>query len=189
MTNAGSSCNVWWKVNSSATLGSGTKFKGNIIALTAISLGTGASLEGRALALNAAVTLDTNTITTLPCAPTAVELLYFRAEPLSDRQMNLKWATAVELDNFGFNLYRAPVNDKTQSSLVHFEPAAAQGGVAGATYSYVDTAPDDGTWWYWLADVDTQGREAFHAPINALAHSGTGSPFRIYLPMAFNGVN
>lgn len=189
VTNAGTACNVWWQVGSSATLGSGTKFVGNIMALTSISLGTGASLNGRALAQTGAVTLDTNSITTLPCAPTAVELLYFRVDPLSDRQMSLKWATAVELDNFGFNLYRAPVNDRAQASVVHFEPAAAQGGGSGATYSYVDTAPDDGTWWYWLADVDTQGREAFHAPINALAHSGTSSPFRLYLPRVFSGVN
>ncbi|MEO6061889.1 MAG: ice-binding family protein [Thermoflexales bacterium] len=189
VTNGGTACNVWWQVGSSATLGSGTKFVGNIMALTSISLGTGASLNGRALAQTGAVTLDNNNITSAICAPTAVELLYFRADPLSDRQMNLKWATAVELDNFGFNLYRASVNDRTQASLIHFEPAAAQGGAPGATYSYVDTAPDDGTWWYWLADVDTQGRETFHTPINAQAHSGSGLPFRIYLPVVLNGVN
>jgi hypothetical protein len=62
----GSPCNVWWRVASSATIGSGTKFIGNILALTSISLGTGASLNGRALTQTGAVTLDTNAIT--PCA-------------------------------------------------------------------------------------------------------------------------
>jgi uncharacterized repeat protein (TIGR01451 family) len=52
----GSSCNVWWKVVSSATLGSGTSFIGNILALTSITLGTNATLNGRALAQTAAVT-------------------------------------------------------------------------------------------------------------------------------------
>ncbi len=54
--------NVYWQVGSSATLGSGTAFKGNIVALTSISLGTGASLSGRALARNGAVTLEGNAI-------------------------------------------------------------------------------------------------------------------------------
>lgn len=54
--------NVYWQVGSSATLGSGTAFKGNILALTSISLGTGASLSGRALARNGAVTMEGNAI-------------------------------------------------------------------------------------------------------------------------------
>lgn len=63
----GSACNVWWKVASSATIGSGSAFIGNILALTSISLGTGASLDGRALAQTGAVTLDSNTITGEVC--------------------------------------------------------------------------------------------------------------------------
>lgn len=57
-----SSCNVWWKVASSATLGTTTAFVGNILALTSITMNTGATLEGRALARNGAVTLQSNTI-------------------------------------------------------------------------------------------------------------------------------
>lgn len=63
----GSACNVWWKVASSATIGSGSAFIGNILALTSISLGTNASLDGRALAQTGAVTLDSNTITGATC--------------------------------------------------------------------------------------------------------------------------
>jgi len=54
--------NVYWQVGSSATLGTGTAFKGNIVALTSISMGTGSSLTGRALARNGAVTMDNNAI-------------------------------------------------------------------------------------------------------------------------------
>ena len=61
-------CNVFWQVGSSATIGSGSDFAGNILALTSISMTTGATLFGRALARNAAVTLDTNTITRATCA-------------------------------------------------------------------------------------------------------------------------
>jgi hypothetical protein len=56
--------NVYWQVGSSATLGTTTKFRGNILALTSITLNTGASITcGSALAQTGAVTLDTNVIT------------------------------------------------------------------------------------------------------------------------------
>jgi ice-binding like protein/Big-like domain-containing protein len=64
-------CNVFWQVGTSATIGSGSAFVGNILALTSISMDTGATLDGRALARNGAVTLDTNTITKSTCAPPA----------------------------------------------------------------------------------------------------------------------
>ena len=54
--------NVFWQVGSSATLGTTSVFKGSILALTSITLNTGASLNGRALARNGAVTLAGNAI-------------------------------------------------------------------------------------------------------------------------------
>jgi hypothetical protein len=55
--------NVFWQVGTSATLGTTCSFKGTIMADQAITLNTGAILEGRALARIAAVTLDSNLIT------------------------------------------------------------------------------------------------------------------------------
>jgi hypothetical protein len=60
---------VYWQVGSSATLGTGSTFAGNILALTSISPTTGARLNGRALARNGAVTLDNNTVAI--CQPAA----------------------------------------------------------------------------------------------------------------------
>jgi hypothetical protein len=60
-------CNVDWQVGSSATIGTTTSFVGNILALASISMNTGATLEGRALAQTGAVTLDDNTITSPTC--------------------------------------------------------------------------------------------------------------------------
>ena len=55
--------NVYWQVGSSATLGTTTMFAGNILALTSITLNTGAGIScGSALARNGAVTLDNNVI-------------------------------------------------------------------------------------------------------------------------------
>jgi type VI secretion system secreted protein VgrG len=55
--------NIYWQVGSSATLGTTSVFKGNILALTSITVTTGAAVEGRLLARNGAVSLDSNIIT------------------------------------------------------------------------------------------------------------------------------
>ena len=55
--------NIFWQVGSSATIGTGTAFNGNILALTSITIVSGANfIDGRALAINGAVTMDTNNI-------------------------------------------------------------------------------------------------------------------------------
>jgi type VI secretion system secreted protein VgrG len=61
-------CSKYWQVGSAATLGTSTAFVGTIIAHDSITMNTSASLYGRALALNAAVTLDTNAITVPVCS-------------------------------------------------------------------------------------------------------------------------
>lgn len=68
LINGGNPCGVGWQIGSSATLGTTTSFIGNIVALTSITLNTGANITGRALARNGAVTLDTNNITFAPCS-------------------------------------------------------------------------------------------------------------------------
>ncbi|HEX8295574.1 MAG TPA: autotransporter domain-containing protein [Chthoniobacteraceae bacterium] len=60
--NGGAASNIFWQVGSSATLGLGSDFDGTLIAFTSITLTTGATLDGRALALNGAVTLDSNAV-------------------------------------------------------------------------------------------------------------------------------
>jgi hypothetical protein len=63
LTNGAKACNVFWQVGSSATIGGSSVFKGNILAYTSIGLDGSATLEGRALAQNGAVTLNTNSVT------------------------------------------------------------------------------------------------------------------------------
>lgn len=56
-------CNVFWQVGSSATLNTASAFNGTIMALASVSLGTGATINGRALARNGAVTMLSNIVT------------------------------------------------------------------------------------------------------------------------------
>lgn len=63
LINGAQASNVFWQVGSSATLGTNTSFSGSILANTSITLTTGATLSGRAIALNGAVTLDNNMVT------------------------------------------------------------------------------------------------------------------------------
>jgi hypothetical protein len=68
LINGAQECNVFWQVGSSATLGTGSVFTGNIMALTSISVTSGVTVHGRALARNGAVTLDNDVFTRPTCA-------------------------------------------------------------------------------------------------------------------------
>ena len=67
MLNGAQACNVYWQVGSRATLGTNSTLSGTILALTSISLQTVRDVDGRALARNGAVTLDSNAITRSAC--------------------------------------------------------------------------------------------------------------------------
>jgi hypothetical protein len=67
LVNGARSCKVYWQVGSSATLGTGSTFRGSIIALTSITVTTGVTVDGRVLARNGAVTLDSDRITPSAC--------------------------------------------------------------------------------------------------------------------------
>lgn len=69
LINGASACNVFWQIGSSATLGTNSMFRGTILALASITVTTGVTIEGRALARNGSVTLNTDTITRATCAP------------------------------------------------------------------------------------------------------------------------
>ena len=68
LINSAQSCNVFWQLGASATLGTTSTLRGSVLALTSVTANTGAVVDGRLLARNGAVTLDTDTITRPSCA-------------------------------------------------------------------------------------------------------------------------
>ncbi len=62
LSGGASASNIFWQVGSSATFGTTSVFKGTVMAMESITFGTGAKLEGRALARSGSVVLDGNTI-------------------------------------------------------------------------------------------------------------------------------
>lgn len=68
LINGADPCSIFWQIGSSATLGTNSTFGGTIMALTSITLNTGTAIDGRALALHGAVTIDSAHIATPVCA-------------------------------------------------------------------------------------------------------------------------
>lgn len=63
LTGGAKASNIFWQVGTSATIGTTSVFKGNILADQSVTLNTGANVEGRLLTRIAAVTLDASTVT------------------------------------------------------------------------------------------------------------------------------
>ncbi len=121
-----------------------------------------------------------NTSATPVFYPTAVDLLYFRVENVTASAITLGWGTAAEINTVGYRILRAPTNNASQAEVVGYQPAAPM-GTYGAMYTYVDTPPSSGPWWYWLEDVDTGGQAQRHGPVSA--QFAQVLQWRVYLPV------
>jgi len=99
--------------------------------------------------------------------PTAVDLKSFTATA-EKKSIVLGWETASEVDNLGFNLYRAESAGGEQIRLnAEIIPSNVYpGSQSGAAYSYTDSAVYLGrTYNYWLEDVDVYGKAEMHGPV------------------------
>lgn len=96
INSGGTTCpqNIFWQVGSSAVLGTTTAFVGNIMADQSITLNTGATLQGRALARIGGVSLASNTINA--CAPAiACPLISVNPATLPNGQIGTAYSQAV----------------------------------------------------------------------------------------------
>lgn len=101
--------------------------------------------------------------------PTAVELVSFTATG-TKKTIILNWETATEIDNLGFNVYRATTENGTRTKLnaALIPSATYPGSPAGGFYTYTDvTAKNNYLYYYWLEDLDIWGATKWHGPVTA----------------------
>ena len=97
---------------------------------------------------------------------TAIELISFTAQPLPRGRVLLAWETGTEVDNAGFNLYRATAEEGPYTRIAGLIPAKGS-PVAGARYWFLDK-PGFGRFFYQLEDVDIYGGSTMHGPVKAV---------------------
>jgi hypothetical protein len=110
---------------------------------------------------------------------TAVELAAFDAAA-QDNGVLLNWETATELDNLGFNIYRADSQVGEMSKInLSLIPSKDPGSTVGAAYSFLDEAAVAGaTYYYWLEDVDVSGATEMNGPVAAKMRAARALPGR-----------
>lgn len=116
-------------------------------------------------------------------SPTAVELTSFAVEPAPTGAL-VTWETAQEIDNIGFNLYRAddPTGEKIKLNGEIIPSNVPPGSPFGADYEYLDeTVPDPSAAYYWLEDVDLYGQTTLHGPV-FIVHNPVIFNWRLFLP-------
>ena len=169
----GSSCDkVYWQVGTSATLGTGSTFAGDILALSSITVTTGTNTTGRALARNGAVTLDTNNVNT--CALIAAPTLSTNASPnillgggqLSDSATVSGRINPVVGASITFRLYGP--NDATCGNPPVFTSAAVPYPIAGGAVTSAGFTPTVIGTYRWIAAYSGDGN---NPPITGICNA------------------
>jgi hypothetical protein len=125
--------NIVWQVGSSATLGTTSVMKGNILALASITLTTGAALEGRALARTGAVTLDSNAVGIVTAASPVLQSAAVLTGPYADvagQSVNLTSKTITVPVSGSMQFYRFRSN-----TAVTMTSITVSGGSVVITYN------------------------------------------------------
>lgn len=125
------------------------------------------------------------------CAPQAVTLATWEAR-VEGAAVQLTWTTVSEIENAGFNIYRAPSSEgpwaRINATLI---PAQTPGATTGAHYAWTDAAAEPGmTYWYALEDIALDGTPTRHEPAavmvagpNAVGLSSTQARRESNLPL------
>jgi len=164
-------CNVYWQINGAFELNDSSVFKGTIIANGAISLLDGASLLGRGLSSNGAISLHDNLVvlaieegSSLP-----VELLNFRAQ-IKGVNVQLDWSTASEINNNYFTVQRSK-DGISFENILQIQGAGNSNSILH--YSAIDHNTYEGVLYYRLQQTDFSGKFSYS---NLVAVDFTVSP-------------
>ena len=111
-------------------------------------------------------TIPTTTSTTQEPS-TVITLASFTGIP-GNREVMLVWVTESEIENAGFNIYRAETEDGTYIRLSASLIPAQGTATSGATYTYADRdVVNRRTYFYKLEDIDINGVATSHGPVSA----------------------
>ena len=103
---------------------------------------------------------------------TYVELVSFTGKANRDGAVTLTWKTTSEIDNAGFNVYRARGKNGAYQKLNNTLIPAEGSPQEGAVYKYTDTPGRPGVYYYQLEDIDTSGSSAMHGPVRVVVVGG-----------------
>jgi hypothetical protein len=97
------------------------------------------------------------------CPETAVSLSSFQTIP-SDSKVTLQWKTESEVDNAGFNVWRAEF-EKINTSLISAKGSPTQ----GVSYQFIDkNVQNRKMYLYKLEDIDLKGTSTMNGPVSAV---------------------
>ena len=96
-----------------------------------------------------------------------------------DGKVVVAWETTMEIDTFGFNLWRSSSPNGTYERVnAAVIPAASAGGVWGGSYSYTDTDVFPGrAYYYKLEELEVGGKSNWHGPVSTGGNAPTSVAF------------
>jgi hypothetical protein len=98
---------------------------------------------------------------------TEIELSSFTAKA-SNGRVKLEWVTETEIDNAGFNIWRAEAENGEYVKFNDEIIPAKGSAIKGAKYVFTDNiAKNRMTFFYKLQDIDVYGKSTFHGPVSA----------------------
>jgi Ice-binding-like len=154
LTGGAQARNVFWQVGSSATMGATSLLTGTILASTSISMGADVTIDGRALARDAAVTMINDTVNAAPCTTTVSSItppITAFSTQLTGRNQTITtgvgaWSvTDATQRNAGFSVTvaasRPTVNGSTSAAGTGGSLTLTPGTPTAANYNPPSTAP------------------------------------------------
>jgi uncharacterized repeat protein (TIGR01451 family) len=128
---------------------------------------------------------DTDSVSVNVTPPTVIVLDTF-ALAYQNPGMLIWWTTSLELDTFGFHLYRNTSNNLTTAERVTAQLIPGK-GTNGGDYSYFDPTVKPGRiYWYWLVELEVTGKTNVYGPVRSSTIQGydpLDGANRVFLPL------
>lgn len=122
-------------------------------------------------------------LTQVPTAITVASFSAMHAGGAADGAMVIRWTTGMELNTFGFQLYRSATGTRADAVSITATPVLALGRAgSGADYRWVDGSAQPGvSYTYWLAEIELNGTTTEYGP--ARGSGPASAAFTLYLPL------